>query len=285
MIGKGMAGALPAWVGTLLVSSQWIFGTLAALTGAATKAAGNLVGKAVPTWVLETVQWAADNAWWLVGTFTVFAFLCKEGASWFKAQWVWDCAQMILNVVRDDVFAAKGTEPTHHHRVTLFRHCKVKLRLGKARSKNVAWPWGKKCNPWSGWLYPVRRSGHTSKNSEIVFLAPDDADRAEGVAGRIWSQAKPQSLHVPKGSFGNGDTWDEQTKRNYEKATHLPSGWLTQRGTDCHTLALSFWGIPIEVKGQRWGVLLIDSRSKNVDFSKINEKLILSMLDKLLQKV
>jgi hypothetical protein len=31
------------------------------------------------------------------------------------------------------------------------------------------------------------RSGHTTQKTKTIFLAPDDAGNAEGVAGQVWA--------------------------------------------------------------------------------------------------
>jgi hypothetical protein len=108
----------------------------------------------------------------------------------------------------------------------------------------------------------MARSSHTTRRGIATFRAPDDADRAEGVAGRTW--VKNDALFVSglpdliadaaDGAFGA-----------YAKSTWVSIEWLKERlkKKKGRPLARSYGGYPVLVSGKPWGVLLLDSRSEN----------------------
>lgn len=116
------------------------------------------------------------------GALLLSAFIlavATTGKSWLGNRWAKESLQAFLNDFRKVAFrnGAKGAE--FHDQVTLFKYKK--------------WLWcpllWKRRKPWSGWLVPVMRSGHTTKNTSTVFWAPQDyPDKAEGVAGVAWAQ-------------------------------------------------------------------------------------------------
>jgi len=93
-----------------------------------------------------------------------------------------------------------------------------------------------------------------------VFLAPDDADAAEGVAGLAWSCNKM----IPVSELP--DLYADQTDENirvYATRTWLSPDLVKKRLNKRYAMARSYLGIPIEVKGKRWGVLVLDSRGSD----------------------
>jgi hypothetical protein len=88
-------------------------------------------------------------------------------------------------------------------------------------------------------------------------LAPDDADRAEGVAGKVWQQDKVLVVIADKAIDSSAADGEIEA---YANATNVTRQWVRSQLNAGKVLAASFQGIPVEVKGQRWGVLLLDSR-------------------------
>ena len=153
--------------------------------------------------------------------------------------WVWDTIHYLLDRFRDYVFEEESG-PLHHHRVTLFKYVRVRFCFRR-------WP-------WSGWLVPIERSGHTTRRSRTTFLAPDDADRAEGIAGQTWAQNRVVPLaKLP--DINENPSCDALTE--YARQTFVAEAWLQKQRQHAH----SFCGIPVEVKGKLWGVIVLDSRN------------------------
>jgi hypothetical protein len=143
---------------------QWIAGTALATIGAS--------AKADPTqWHLATgvLTWAQQSAWISIPLLTAGLALMQVVRSMIGPPWVWDTVHYLLDKFQEHVFEGQSG-PLHHHRVTLFKYTRRRLWFCR-------WP-------WSGWLVPVERSGHTTRRSHTVFLTPDDADQAEGIAGQ-----------------------------------------------------------------------------------------------------
>lgn len=187
--------------------------------------------------------------------------LCGGGCSVIGPPWVWATIHSILNEFREHAFRAETTgDPLHYHRVTLFKHVRMKWWLSHESWRSRFWPWGKGRYPWSGWLVPVARSGHTTKSSSTVFLAPDDADHAEGVAGKTWAL----NSTLPVSKLPNlQDSPNQEQIADYSRRTFASEDWLRTRLGNDKPLPQSLHGIPVEVKGKPWGVLVLDSRSAN----------------------
>lgn len=169
-------------------------------------------------------------------------------------------AEPLLDSLRRYAFAANylAQDPEHHHRATLFRY---------RRFKWWVWPWRKWCNPWgagrgpfSGWLEPVARSGHATKKTRILFLAPDDADHAEGIAGHIWRCKRELSAIVLPNM--NSPPTDAQIAEYAEQSwvdVSLIKRYLSKQSS----LPGSMAGFPIFKSGQIWGVVVLDSRRQD----------------------
>lgn len=135
----------------------------------------------------DAFQWVHDDAWWLILAMGIAAAVSKTACWWLGPPWVWRSIQKILDKFREKAFDIQDLDPVHAHRVTLYRYTWL-WWVWPWRSR--FWPWGQAGRlrfPWSGWLIPVVRSGHTHQRTVAVFLAPDDAQHAEGVAGRAWA--------------------------------------------------------------------------------------------------
>lgn len=186
---------------------------------------------------LETTQ---GNIWWVLPILVMAAGALGILRKQLGSPWLWDYAKYHLDTICSNAFTVQDDDAHHFHRVTLF--------------KRVPWLWCLRRWPWDGWLYAVERSGHTSQNNIAYFRAPDHADNAEGVAGITWARNRP--VHIS----GLPDLTDAPTEADFML-------YAQKTGVDVARLkakpprSRSFYGIPLEVKGKLWGVLLLDSRN------------------------
>jgi hypothetical protein len=191
------------------------------------------------TWSLgfaELVAYAQTEAWWLIIVLSIAAGVSKVICSKIGAPWMWDALQSMLDELREHAFKVNADDPSHHHRVTLFKHVRFRLRISPWRAHY--WPWGRNRSPFSGWLVPVLRSGHTTQRTKTVFLAPDDADHAEGVAGKTWSCNRS----IYKRSLPNLECDSpENDIANYAKDTWISPEMIRKRVEKRRSLARSYY--------------------------------------------
>lgn len=228
---------LRGFVYRALIFLQWTAGIILATTQAATKADPS-------RWQFgsDFLTWLQHTAWATVPLLIVALGLMQVARWMIGPPWVWDTIHYLLDTFRGYVFEEEGG-PLHHHRVTLFKYVRVRFWLCR-------WP-------WSGWLVPVERSGHTTQKSRTAFLAPDDADRAEGVAGQTWAQNRVVPLDKLPDINENPPC---DVLAEYARRTWIAEARLQKQRQH----ARSFCGIPVEVKGKLWGVIVLDSRNPEV---------------------
>lgn len=195
-------------------------------------------------WLAGILRWTQDQAPVIVPSLMVLSFLVVPFRRRVGNPWVWDTIKGLLDQIREVAFRDRAAgSPLHHHRVTLFRHDRFRLAFCK-------WP-------WSGWLVPVERSGHTTRKCKASFKAPDDATMAEGVAGRTWTENQQVSVYdLPDVSDDSGD----RTIKKYAEMGFVSVDWMRKWLKREPVVARAFHGIPIEVRGKVWGVLVLDSR-------------------------
>ncbi|MDL1948849.1 hypothetical protein FBQ97_03435 [Acidobacteria bacterium ACD] len=163
--------------------------------------------------------------------------------------WVWTAIHSELDLVRDLVFSAKRSESEHHHRVTLYKFSylptnRLKLfRVGR-------------------WLVPVERSGIHTRKDVAQFKVPDEADRAEGVAGQAWARPEGEILMTDALPDMNGNSSDAEVE-NYAKATFVSAAWVRKKIADGSKLPRRLCGMRVECNGKAWGVIVVDSRSSD----------------------
>ena len=186
-----------------------VFGTAAAAVSATLKTEQPVVEKYLGADIAMGVHLVRDFAWLLVPAFLGLAAICGYLAKRLADPAMWDLLQDLVDELRDKVFSDAGSEYQHHHRVTLFKHVRWKFVLRR-------WP-------WSGWLFPVVRSGHTTQDSGVCFRAPTDPDQAEGVAGRAWGVTGALRLaELPAISA----TSTEAERADYASQTGVSVAWL-----------------------------------------------------------
>jgi hypothetical protein len=186
------------------------------------------------------------HVWWIVPLFICLAALFSTIRKHVGEPWVWDTIHHLMNTYRDFVFSDERNENRHHHRVTLFRFHRV-----FHYPCFLVWPWESR-------LIPVARSGHATQNTDTTFVAPDDADRAEGFAGKTWATFSTMIVNdLPDLDTDSSD----EAVQFYAKQAFFSEDWLRRRIKAKRINGRSFCGIPIRVKGREWGVIVIDSRS------------------------
>ena len=170
------------------------------------------------------------------------------GAHFLRDPVLLSAVKAVLDQFRDGVFPDPVGDDAHH-RVTLFKRRRFYLRGFDL--ENRGWP-------RSGWLVPVARSGHTAQKTNVRFLAPDDTDRAQGIAGRAWAAMS-----------GTADVHDlpslperQEAVAEYAKRSNVSVKWAVERMP--HSRALM--GFRIENRtGEPWGVLVVDSRHAKIE--------------------
>ena len=242
-----------------------------------------------PSFVAVVVEWTSEYAFWIIvcscSLIIVARFIRWRLAPKSREAEILDRqVDNALDKFRERCFLAlPQTEPLDNNRVTIFKHVQWRWWI---------WPWRCCCSPWgwcrcpgSGWLVVAHRSGHTTQSSGTVFLAPDDADQADGIAGQTWRRKNAYRVrNLPDlgaisyvGCIGASWLWlralwvptcpavtaYSEAGRNieqYAKATTTTPRlvWLRIKGKK--KLPLSMCGIPLESrKNIPIGVLVLDS--------------------------
>jgi len=240
-------------------------GIAAALISASLRTDPAKVGQ---TWKYagDVLSSVAANAWILLPSLLLGMGVTELVRKMIGPPFVWETIHRLLDHVREDVFGTYA-EPIHHHRVTLFKYVKWRFTLRSHGGR----PRG------SGWLVPVERSGHTARKTKVAFWAPDEADLAEGVAGHTWAVRKAvQVSSLPD----LGTDSSEQAYSSYSKASWVSVEWLRREPP----LARSFYGIPVEIGGKPWGVVVLDSRNPALIRDRGSLRLLATGLGKLLER-
>jgi hypothetical protein len=179
--------------------------------------------------------------------------------------------QAILDQLQEELYG-DADDPQHHNQITLYRRRIWAIRACPGRCLWY-WPWGKGRFIFSGWLIPVARSGHGKKRSRSIYLAPDDLDNAEGIAGVVWAFGKKGQAPAPIEDLPQITvTSSVEDKELYAKKTFIPFAWVEWYIRKKRSLPRSYAGRPIEVSGEMWGVLVIDSRKTELPYKPKLEK-------------
>ena len=201
----------------------------------------------------DYITWIQTWAWVLIPAALVLAALCKAIATRIGDPSFRDVLHAMLDAIRKQTFngAASAASPyQHHHRVTLFRYKQWKFAFRR-------WP-------WSGWLVPVMRSGHTTQRCTSYFRAPDKPEKAEGIAGAAWNMEKGcavSGLPDISGAVNDADI------ARYASLTKMSVRW-----TKAHRpSARSFYALNVLDKGKHWGVLVVDSKAQEIDERKVTK--------------
>jgi hypothetical protein len=92
----------------------------------------------------------------------------------------------------------------------------------------------------------------------VCFWAPDNGDQAEGIAGQTLAQ--DVILQVEDLPDVSGMNVKEADLRSYAERTFVNVEWLRSEKSTARALI----GIPVKVKGEPWGVIVVDSRATRI---------------------
>lgn len=238
----------------VLYRAGWLL-QYAALIGAALLGSAQKAGKpeaySSPFWA--SVVGLGQEFVWVLPVLGVVGLVAKLVCDYVGPPWVWEAVQKIIDRFAEKSFETAPGAAVHEYRVTLFRRTWALALPWRCRQRaGSRWRW-----PWSGWLVPVVRSGFTTQNTGTIFLAPDDADNAEGVAGQAWARRQVVQTHeLPDIRTDPTD----QIIKEYAAKTFVSEKWVRDRLRDGRPFPLTLCGIPVEVGGKVWGVLVLDSR-------------------------
>lgn len=241
------------WAHRACVVAQFAAGSLSIYAGAALKAD---IGWFSGWWPLAASFFSVGQK--TAPLLVVVSPILIAAFGWLKtaigSPSIWKTVHEILDQMQKRAFE-DCDGPPHHHRVTLF-----KVTRCRVTSTNL---------PWARWLVPVERSGHATRQSKSAFRIPDAADHAEGIAGRTWAMRNVVTVdNLPELSASSRP---EQIQ-DYAQKTYVSPDWLREsvrRSRDRRRpLARAFCGIPVEVKGELWGVLVFDSCRKDLSVEK-----------------
>lgn len=235
-----------------------------ASAAAAVKADPVVVSAKVAPLLGSLVSWSQPQTWWLSPSLLGLGALISAAQRGIGDPSKWRVVHHVLEEFQEHIFGDENGE-LHEHRVTLFKHVRWRMSLRGA--------------PWTGWLVPVERSGNTTHHSVTYFKAPDEADKLEGVAGIAWNSRKAVEVELLPDLNAIGCT--EEHFQDYAKRTRSN----LEKAKAKKFRARSYYAIPVEVKGERWGALVIDSRSSTLKKKKIRDQqhFVLSFLSKTLE--
>jgi hypothetical protein len=221
------------------------------------------------------LRWMQGTAWIVVVLGPILVAVIQWGRLKFGSPWAWEAIQKLLDEFRNEVFGDRTDDPLDHHRVTLFKFYKTAVRLSAPRD-------------WWHWLIAVARSDHLTKLRIRRFRAPDDAERCEGVAGRAW-RCKGWVL-VPKVGAKLPVLTPSSSESDidaYAKETGVDAEWVRCQLKHGRPLAASYAALLVRLKGQPWGVLVLDSRTPGtIDVAKLDRfKAFGNLLTPLLERV
>ena len=164
---------------------------------------------------------------------------------WSERKTLWPLVKEILEEFRKQIYPG-SKDPVHLHRVTLFKRSRWVARITFFKK------------PRFGWLKIIESSGHTMRNSKTVFYAPNDPDNAEGIAGIAW--ASNTIIYKEELPDVKDKSCSEEKIREYSQASNTPIEMVKEK----RPVSRSLCGIPVEVKGVVWGVLVVDSRQPQI---------------------
>jgi len=233
-----------------------------------------------PHFTIAVIQYLKDNSFDSLCIVVALLFMSWVGLK-FGDPWIWDKLQFILDQYKGKAFKSSDPRSDQHNRITLFKHRKF---IGFRMCPTGTWK-----KPWNGhditggWLVPVLRSGHIAQKTSAVFAAPDDADRAEGIAGQAWSS---QRVIIVDDLNPIGESTSIANKERYASKTNSSVAMVEQYTRPSRIAPRSIVAIPLEVDSQVWGVIVLDSRDpKGVNEDAVeNYRLTAATISQLLER-
>ncbi|HFH3730163.1 GAF domain-containing protein [Pseudomonas aeruginosa] len=229
--------------------------------------------------VVEVAQDYAIPAYIIICTVIATSFIYRRKGD----PWIWEKLKFILDEYQGKAFIKEAGDPSDHHRITLFKHEKNCLFVKHWSSTKTLKPWGR--NPiLSNYLVPVLRSGHLSQKSGAKFYVSDNSDDCESVAAQAWSSN--QAIIVDNLPLINANQKRSRDISTYATKTYCAKEMVEKYVNDSRPLPRSIAAIPVMVKGEIWGVVVLDSRSPNgvTSESVIHYELTVALIGQLLEK-
>jgi len=215
---------------------------------------------ALHEFIIESIPWIHQNAVTLILVFATIAIFAGTLQFLTRDLKFWKAIDDFLNVVRThlfkDAYVRPGSsEPDDCHRVTLFVYKKWKWWIWPWRGLI---PWGCWRGPGSGWLVPVARTGHATQRLRAVFLAPDDAVNAEGIAGVCWRIGA--IVYQPDLPDMSGVGKNDPIVKTYCEKSFTPEPLVKRRLRKNESLPRALAALVIKEKSKPWGVVVLDSQ-------------------------
>jgi hypothetical protein len=216
--------------------------------------------------------WARDVGWWVLPVLAILSAFVQLTRARIGRALLWNHAQFLLDCLREEFFGVLKNDPEHFHRVTLYKHEWCVL----------AWKW----KPGGGWMIPVVRSGSSNKRNVALFRASlQDPDGAEGVAGVCWAQNR--RVERPNLPDITVEDVTEGQLRAYAQQSFISFKSVSKQKVKPTSRSIS--GVPISVKGKRWGCVVFDSRDNSlIDLGRLDRspkcKILIKVLGSLLDK-
>ena len=234
---------------SLLIFFQYALGSATTVWGATLKTNPAKFPTSIQPFA-PYILYAQENAWWGIPVSMLFLGAIQVFKKSHGNPIIWNSVHGILNDFRDKVFPNQPAE--HEHRVTLFRHYDSYFCLRTLLTRF----------PWSGCLVPVVRSGEVTQNPHVIFNAPPDTpNKSTGVAGLTWESRECQHIS----NLPDLDTTSAERRiHSYASKTKSSPANIAKKVKKGKILARSFYGIPVEVKGKTWGVIILDSRNPQI---------------------
>jgi hypothetical protein len=115
-------------------------------------------------------------------------------------------------------------------------------------------------------MIAVARSGHTGLQTWSAFLAPQQSvDNSEGLIGLVW-QTKQVQIMPDLPAIDHTSTAEQIA--DYATQSLMPVNVIKRRVRSKRPCSRALCGIPVEVNGEIWGVLVLDSRRPNtIDYT------------------
>lgn len=136
-------------------------------------------------------------------------------------------------------------------RVTLFRYKSCRMWERKRLEENG--------HRSTGYLKPIARTGPFRNRSRCRWhVSHDRPNLNEGFAGKVYAQG---SVLIVKNLVEHTNLTTKQAKESYLAATGGSLDWLERKlaAGEGPELPRALWASSVEIGGEPWGVLLIDS--------------------------
>lgn len=243
--------------------AEWTAGiSVVLLTLLVSQDAGNY-----QTWPLPTLIGWTHNHKVLIFVISAIAVVAKFVRARIGPPWAWKAIKELLDTWHSKIFAGIPNASADEHRITVFKRVhgwrpirswrELEIRTGRSDWWRYSqWP--------VGWFKPLARSQHVSQRNITWFPCFDATRIGEGFIGLVWRTSGTLRIPIPPQDLPDlnpppPNKPSDADYLDYAKRTRVTEAWLRTRGAK--TYARTLCGTKIEIKGTKWGVIVIDSRS------------------------